>query len=75
MAFLHPQSNNDWKNYALSGSTYDPSEDEEASPDAIANFSSELGPDPRLVQNLDPRILHRATELLQPLLPRGTFRT
>ena len=68
MAFLHPQSYNDWKNYALSGSTYDPSEDEEASPDAIANFSSELGPDPRLVQNLDPRILHRATELLQPLL-------
>lgn len=67
-AFLHPQSYNDWKNYALSGSTYDPSEDEEASPDAIANFSSELGPDPRLVQNLDPRILHRATELLQPLL-------
>ena len=68
MAFFHPQSYNDWKNYALSGSTYDPSEDEEASPDAIANFSSELGPDPRLVQNLDPRILHRATELLQPLL-------
>lgn len=65
---LHPQSYNDWKNYALSGSTYDPSEDEDASSEAIANFSSELGPDPRIVQNLDPRILKRATELLQPLL-------
>ena len=65
---LSPQSYNDWKNYALSGSTYDPSEDEEASAEAIANFSSELGPDPRLVQNLDPRLLKRATELLEPLL-------
>lgn len=64
----HPQSYNDWKNYALSGSTYDPSEDEDASSESIANFSSELGPDPRIVQNLDPRILKRATELLQPLL-------
>ena len=67
-SFPSPQSYNDWKNYALSGSTYDPSEDEDASSESIANFSSELGPDPRIVQNLDPRILKRATELLQPLL-------
>ena len=64
----YSQSYNDWKNYALSGSTYDPSEAEDASSESIANFSSELGPDPRIVQNLDPRILKRATELLQPLL-------
>ena len=67
-SFPSPQSYNDWKNYALSGSTYDPSEAEDASSESIANFSSELGPDPRIVQNLDPRILKRATELLQPLL-------
>ena len=59
------QSYNDWKNYALTGSTVAPETDgQEADP----NYSSEHGEDPRIVRNLDPRVLKRATELLQPLL-------
>ena len=59
------QSYNDWKNYALTGSTVAPEADgQETDP----NYSSEHGEDPRIVRNLDPRVLKRATELLQPLL-------
>ena len=59
------QSYNDWKNYALTGSTAAPEADgQETDP----NDSSEHGEDPRIVRNLDPRVLKRATELLQPLL-------
>lgn len=56
------QSYNDWKNYALTGSTVAPEGQVDSS------YSSEHGEDPRIVRNLDPRVLKRATELLQPLL-------
>ena len=56
----------DWKNVALTGSTEAPSSKAKAK-----LYQEENGLDPRIVQDLDPRVTTLTNTLLEPVLSKG----